>query len=198
MQSFRDALDYCRLKDLGFNGYPFTWCNHRLGDQNTWIRLDRGVATIEWILRFPTSRIHHLDAFHFDHKPLLLCSYSEFKQFYRKGKPVRFEAMWLKDLSCESVIKDSWGEQVVSESVWGFQKKILACQLNQKVWDKKCFGHVCNSLQKNLKELQEAEEGGNYRTNPRRIYMLREEIQWLKNREECMWKQRSQNAWLKE
>ena len=35
MQSFRDALDYCRLKDLGFNGYPFTWCNHRPGDQNT-------------------------------------------------------------------------------------------------------------------------------------------------------------------
>ena len=57
----------------------------------------------------------------------------------------------------------------------------MACQLNLKVWDKKCFGHVCNSLNKKLKELQEAEEGGSYRTNPRRIYMLREEIQRLKN-----------------
>ena len=28
--------------------------------------------------------------------------------------------------------------------------------------------------------------------------MLREEIQRLKNREECMWKQQSRNAWLKE
>ena len=28
--------------------------------------------------------------------------------------------------------------------------------------------------------------------------MLREEIQRLKNREECMWKQRSRNTWLKE
>ena len=35
MQSFRDALDYCRLKNLGFNGYPFTWCNRRPSDQNT-------------------------------------------------------------------------------------------------------------------------------------------------------------------
>ena len=87
---------------------------------------------------------------------------------------------------CESVIKDSWGEQAVFESVWGFQQKIVACQLNLKVWDKKCFGHVRNSLQKKLKELQEVEEGGNYRNNPRRIYMLREEIQRLKNREECM------------
>ena len=62
----------------------------------------------------------------------------------------------------------------------------MACQLNLKVWDKNCFGHVRNSLQKKLKELQVAKEGGSYRTNPRRIYMLREEIQRLKNREECM------------
>ena len=96
--------------------------------------------------------------------------------------------MWLKDLSCELVIKDAWGEQAVSESVWGFQQKIVACQPNLKVWNKNCFGHVRNFLQKKLKELQVAEEGGNYRTNPRRIHMLREEIQRLKNREECMWK----------
>ena len=59
--------------------------------------------------------------------------------------------------------------------------KIVACQLNLKVWDKRSFGHVRNSLKKKLNELQEAEEGGSYRTNPRRIYMLREEIQRLKN-----------------
>ena len=77
MQGFRDALDFCGLKDLGFNGFPFTWSNRRPGDQNVWVRLDRGVATIDWILKFPTSRIHHLNAFHSDHKPLLLCSDSE-------------------------------------------------------------------------------------------------------------------------
>ena len=74
----------------------------------------------------------------------------------------------------------------------------MACQLNLKVWNKNCFGHVRNSLNKKLKELQEAEKGGSYRTNPRRIHMLREEIQRLKNREECIWKQRSWNTWLKE
>ena len=87
MQGFSDALDYCRLKDLGFNVFPFMWCNRRPGDQNTWIRLDRGVATIEWILQFPTSRIYHLEAFHLDHIPFLLCSESKFKRFYRRGKP---------------------------------------------------------------------------------------------------------------
>ena len=44
-----DALDFCRLRDIGFNGYPFTWCNRQPGVQNVWIRLDRGVASVEWI-----------------------------------------------------------------------------------------------------------------------------------------------------
>ena len=107
MQGFMDALDYCHLKDLGFNGFPYTWCNCRPGAQNTWIHLDRRVATIEWILCFPATRIHHLEAFHSNHKPLLLCSDSEFKRFYKKGRPFRFEAMWLNGSTCEELIKMS-------------------------------------------------------------------------------------------
>ena len=100
-------MDFSGLKDLVFNGFPFTWCNRRLGDQNVWVRLDRGLATMDWILRFPTSRIHHLDSFHSDHKPILLISESKSKLFYRKGQPFRFEAMWLKDKTCEGVTNDS-------------------------------------------------------------------------------------------
>ena len=109
MYGFRDAFDFCKLKDLGYFGFPFTWCNRRPGDQNVWIRLDRGVALVEWILWFPSSRIHHLDAFHSNHKPLLLCFDSEFNRFYKKGRPFQFEAMWLKEISCETVIQESWG-----------------------------------------------------------------------------------------
>ena len=107
MQGFREALEYCRLRDLGFNEYPFAWCNRRLGDQNVCICLDKGVALVEWILKFPSSQIHHLEAFHSNHKPILLYTDSEFKRFYIKGCPFRFEAMWIKDNSCEGIIKDS-------------------------------------------------------------------------------------------
>ena len=34
MQGFRDALDFCSLKDLGYTGFPFTWYNQRPGDHN--------------------------------------------------------------------------------------------------------------------------------------------------------------------
>ena len=169
MQGFRDALDFCRLRDLGFNGFPFTWCNRRPGGQDVWIRLDRRVASVEWILRFHTTRIHHLDAFHSNHKPLLLCSNPEFKRFYRKGRPFHFEAMWLKDNSCEGVIRESWESRQPSDLVWGFNRKIMACQENLKVWNRTTFGHVRSALKRKLEELKEAEEGGCYRTNPRHI-----------------------------
>ncbi|XP_075633494.1 uncharacterized protein LOC142605953 [Castanea sativa] len=166
MQGFRDALDVCRLKDLGFNGFPFTWCNRRPGDQNFWVRLDRGVASIDWILRFPSTRIHHLEAFHSDHKPILLIADFELKRFYRKGRPFRFESMWLKDRTCEAVVQDSWGNQPGNASAWCFNGKILTCQDNLKEWNKKTFGHVRNSLTKKMKELKVAEENGSYKTNP--------------------------------
>ena len=55
MQNFRDALDFCRLKDLGFHGFPFTWCNRRPGNQNVWIRLDRGLLLLIRFFIFPLS-----------------------------------------------------------------------------------------------------------------------------------------------
>ncbi|XP_050290036.1 uncharacterized protein LOC126728215 [Quercus robur] len=154
MQGFRDALDYCALKDMGYTRFPYTWCNRRPGDQNTWIRLDRGVATVDWVFRFLAFHIHHLDAFHSDQKPLLLCSDSEFKRFYKKGCPFRFEAMWLKDNTCEEVIKQSWEGESDPNIDWGFNRKLTACQLNLRVWNKNCFGHVRNTLAKKLKDLK--------------------------------------------
>lgn len=128
MQGFRDALDDCQLKDLGFSGFPFTWCNRHPSNQIVWARLDRGVATIEWILRFSAIRIHHLNAFHSDHKPLLLAVDSELKRFYRKVQPFRFESMWLKESSYEEVVQKAWGVPIGTDSVWRFNEKIISCQ----------------------------------------------------------------------
>ena len=52
MESFRECLSRCGLFDLGFVGQNFTWCNGRLGDQRTLIRLDRMVANASWSALF--------------------------------------------------------------------------------------------------------------------------------------------------
>ena len=198
MQGFRDALDYCAFKDLGFNGFPFTWCNRRSGAHNVWIRLDRGVAIVEWILRFPTSHIHHLECFHSNHRLLLLISDVEQKRFYKKGRHFRFEAMWLKDKSCEDVVKQSWVDLNDSNPVRILLKKITSYQENLSTWNRVTFGHVRNTLAKKLKDLSHTEEDGLYNTNPNQIEMLQTKINLLKIKEEAMWKQRFHSEWLKE
>ena len=104
MQNFKDCLDVCGLKDLGYSGLPYTWCNRRFGDQVVWVRLDRALATPDWLLKFPTARLRHLSALSSDHKPIWLCLDDIRNRFFRPSKPFRFEAMWLKDVRCEGVV----------------------------------------------------------------------------------------------
>ena len=129
---------------------------------------------------------------------MLFRSDSELKRFYRKGRRFRFEAMWLKDISCEGVVKDSWGDDSVRGSAWGFNRKIFACQDNLREWNRKSFGHVRNLLQRKLADLKSLEESDGYRQQSIWLQALRMEIQQLKTKEEAKWKQRSKNAWLKE
>ena len=59
MMAFRDALDFCDLQDLGFSGPNYTWCNGRLGQQRTLIRLDRMVANSAWRAIFRGAKVQH-------------------------------------------------------------------------------------------------------------------------------------------
>ncbi|KAL4651243.1 hypothetical protein ACB092_01G145100 [Castanea dentata] len=60
MRDFRECLSRCGLLDLGFVGQRHTWCNCRLGEQRTLIRLDRGVANEAWRKMFLEASVHHL------------------------------------------------------------------------------------------------------------------------------------------
>jgi len=74
--------------------------------------------------------------------------------------------MWLKDKSCEAVIKISWEIPLDSSPVANFSKKIDLCQINLRVWNRNTFGHARITLDKKLRELHRAEEMGLYSINP--------------------------------
>ena len=73
MEEFRDVLDECGFWDLGFMGGKFTWCNGHPDGFTIWERLDRAVATMEWLDKFPTTKVIHLECGLSDHKPILIC-----------------------------------------------------------------------------------------------------------------------------
>ena len=70
-------------------------------------QLDQGVATIDWILKLlsPNNESSHFRFSSSDHKSLCLCSDDEKLRFYHKKRHFYFEAMWIKDENCHSVVK---------------------------------------------------------------------------------------------
>ena len=88
MGDFRDVLDECGFRDLGFVGGKYTWCNGHPDGFTIWERLDRAIATMEWIEKFPATKVMHLECGSSDHKPILICLNGIPKI---RQKPWRFE-----------------------------------------------------------------------------------------------------------
>ena len=59
MQLFRDVIDDCGFMDLGFVGPKFTWSRHYENRSSIWERLDQGLVTNTWFLKFLGSKVHH-------------------------------------------------------------------------------------------------------------------------------------------
>ena len=104
---FRECLSNCGLIDLGFVGQHFMWCNGRIGEQRTRVRLHRMVANEEWRKMFPEARVIHGAMAASDH---CLLNLSLRQRVQRKGSRKRFmfEAMWTREESCREVIEAAW------------------------------------------------------------------------------------------
>ena len=186
MIDFRETLDFCRFQDLGFVSSPFTWCNNQFDGTVTWIRLDRGVATNPWIQMFPSTRVHHISGSLSDHSPLWICTDDENARFYRKRKPFRFEAVWMRDEGCAAVIKNSWESQAPENPMGRVEQKLETCRESLQAWNKHSFGNICRMLQQKKKLLMQAEANSMNGSNHSQVRILRAEVHDLIAKEECL------------
>ena len=94
MDRFRKVVNSCGFKDLGYCGLDFTWCNMQEGINRIYLRLDRALATNDWISYFSGTRVLHLVDSTSDHCALLIAD-SIALQPSRKHR-FHFEEMWTK------------------------------------------------------------------------------------------------------
>ena len=73
MMGFRDMLDACWLKGLGFIGNKYTWLRMKHNLIITQARLNRAIASHEWFELMKVREIRHLTASVSDHFPILIC-----------------------------------------------------------------------------------------------------------------------------
>ncbi|XP_048336347.2 uncharacterized protein LOC125424078 [Ziziphus jujuba] len=102
--------------DLSFSGKRFTWENKQEGRAYIKERLDRDLASQDWISLFSDATIHHLPMEQSDHAPILLCTHEEELSY---GCPFRFLKAWMNDNSYFETEKIKAFEKELEESQFG-------------------------------------------------------------------------------
>lgn len=111
-------------------------------------------------------------------------------------KTFRFEAMWLRDPRCEEVVRDAWENGLCTSTGHPLKNCISSCQAYLTQWNKKEFGHVGYQIKLLRNKLQVLEASPEH--NMDNIRQVRQALNAWLDMEEVMWKQRSQNNYLKE
>ncbi|XP_050258890.1 uncharacterized protein LOC126703871 [Quercus robur] len=195
MECFRECLSNCGLFDLGFVGQRFTWCNGRIGDQRTLVRLDRIVANEAWLNMFPEAKVVHRSMAASDHCLLSLSiRMRETRKVARKR--FMFEEMWTREEGCREVIERAWDPLDCNPEL-SIQKRLKCCQFQLQNWNCRVFGNVNKSLKQKQSRLQHLEELNLLHESAEEVQKLKMEINEVMLREEIMWNQRSRALWIK-
>jgi len=141
--TFSSFMNQFGMIDLGFSGNPYTWSNHRQGHCLIKERLDRGIATNQWIQHFPSFSVTHLPTHNSNHNPLLLDTSSRSPTLPR---PFRSEEFWTRDPTCGVVINEAWSILVSGSPAFCLMKKLKNTKQAIKHWNKHYFGEIKRKL----------------------------------------------------
>jgi len=200
MTGFREALEFCRLGDLGFSGSMFTWSNRRTDGTFTKERLDRAMANPEWCTIFPSFSVLIMAARSSNHSPILVSFFA--RNIERQGQGsfssgFKFEASWANDVECGDVISSAWNNDIndVVPSD-GIQMRLSACQRALLTWSRQKYGKVEDNIKRKSVQLA-ALQRNESPALATQIKTLQREIDELLEFEELKWKQRAKQHWLK-
>jgi hypothetical protein len=198
MQLFCSALADCSLLDIGFQDWPYTWSNRRDGDAETWVRLDRGVCSKDWLDLHPNARIKHISVATSDHLGLAMDTLGSSQGTPKPQRRFRFEQAWTKDPSCEEIITEAWATNYEGSRMFNVCQKIKACRLKLLNWSRTRGQRRAKSIHDNQLLLQQYEENLNTDQNRAKASQLRIELNSQLEEDESYWNQRSRISWLKE
>ena len=157
MEIFRDAIDVCGLRDLGYVGSKFTWRYIKRDGTQIRERIDRALASTTWSNLFPSAKVFHLSSSTSDHSQLSIHLDMRLMQRRSRRKLFCFEAMWLKDESCEKVVSEAWEDGLLSGVEFPFLKCMDLCRDRLVSWIKmnlatcKQKSIICNNISNGLR-----------------------------------------------
>ncbi|XP_050245813.1 uncharacterized protein LOC126693715 [Quercus robur] len=195
MDKFRQVVNLCGFKDLGFCGPDFTWCNMKEGSSRILLRLDRAFASSEWLNHFKDPIVHHLVESTSDHCILITTDPS--RPVNKRNRRFHFEAMWTKRDDCKEVIDAAWNSGTLAITPDGIASNLQRCAAALSTWNQNVVGNITKKIQEKKRALSSLsiDDRGNKGAEVNR---LRREINDLLDSEEIIWRQRSKTHWYKE
>lgn len=196
MEAFCNILDFCILQNMGFAGSHGCTITRNRGNTILKVRLDRGVATTNWMDRFPYATVTHLASPSSDHCPLLVSVVQESPPA-RRERQCYYEIMWEREASLDDCVVEAWEREQTRGDYLGtgtIHAALKGVMRSLKQWSKEKFGSVRKKLEEmrvRLATLQATDEVG-----PELREAIREMNEVL-YREEMLWLQRSRISWLK-
>ncbi|XP_062014367.1 uncharacterized protein LOC133730873 [Rosa rugosa] len=193
MRGFREALGYCDLLDVCFQGAMATWWN-----SDTLLQLDRAICTPSWIDIFHYARVFHLAPSDSDHVPLLLRVSSVPLLARPKCHRFKFETFWLQHEDCDRGVMEAWGTDVSGTPMFCVTKKITHTRIHLNKWQKEVFrGRQLQmiGIRSRLEELLSVFLSERMQIETKE---LMDKLQNLLFQEELFWKQRAKITWLED
>jgi exonuclease III len=198
MDQFRDVLEACNLRDLGFIGARHTWTNGRHDEQFVSERLDRALANMQWRALFREVKVFVLAGRASEHKPIMLHFGIDGEDTRVYHKSFKFEAKWQLDEEFPEVVKEAWRDGYDGATgIQMMQHKLETCQRQLIRWSGAKFGCAEKRIKEKTKELEDlqiCDEPGNWAE----ISRLKKEIEFLMEQEDTKWKQRAKQNWYRD
>ncbi|XP_021773354.1 uncharacterized protein LOC110737301 [Chenopodium quinoa] len=156
MDDFREAMDNCALRDLGFKGSVFTW--ERGNSMETFVRerLDRFAADDDWCNLFPDFEVRNMPIFksHSDHAQILLSTEKK-RERHNVCSAFKFEALWLSQEECGSVVAQGWSDSAGLTMA----RRVAVCGVKLASWAALTFGSVKKRIKEGEEKLKELKTG---------------------------------------
>ena len=190
---FREVVNVCGFKDLGYSGLDFTWCNMQEGENRVYLRLDRAFATDDWINHFNGTRVLHLVDSTSNHCTLLIADFLAVQP--SRKRRFHFEEVWTKKEECKEIIRNAWEGRLHHGTLSSIATCLQNCAADLERWNKSIFGYVLKQIQCKRKALNDLTLQDRNGVMGKEINSLRREINNLLDYEEIFWHQRSRILW---